>query len=97
MKRHFKFELKIKGVDKVFREGMAPGVFISHVASFPTKGTEHDRTSSLFIGSLLQHSDDFLKENVEVIMTECDEEGSPLNGKEIEGRASRPVDGKGSG
>ncbi len=30
----YKFELKIRGTNKIFREGMSPGVVFSEVADF---------------------------------------------------------------
>lgn len=93
MQRHFKFELKIRHTEKVLKEGMAPGVFLRQMASFT--GTEEELDSARFVGSLLQHRDDFLERNVDVIMTECNEDGSPLNAKGNESGKGRKADGEG--
>jgi hypothetical protein len=66
----FKLELKIKGVDKVFKEGMNPGVFIDQEVDYKSV-TE---LTPLFIAHLLDADDEFMKEHVEVIRTEIKDE-----------------------
>ena len=64
MKKTIRFDVAIKGVQKVFKEGMGPGVFVTQEVSFEID--KKDLDGWLWAATLLQQEERVIKENVEV-------------------------------
>ena len=64
----YKFELKIKGIDTVFKDGLGKGVFSEMVATWED-ANENDKDNLLFVKSVMETQDKFIEDNIEVIIT----------------------------
>ena len=62
------FNFRGKKVEKVFKEGMGPGVVFSQEATFDVP--KKDLKSHMFIKAIFDEEERFLKENIEVLVTE---------------------------
>lgn len=71
MKKVFKMSVRIKGTEKVFAEGFAPGVIATQELHYDLEPAEYDR--SLFIASLLDKQNEMLKEHVHVSIVEMED------------------------
>ncbi|MEE8305862.1 MAG: hypothetical protein V3R81_01285 [Gammaproteobacteria bacterium] len=69
----FKYELKLTFTEKVFRKHMGPGVAIEQIVTF-NDANEGDQEDVFFIKALLDQEYEFVKENVEVIVTPMSEQ-----------------------
>lgn len=71
MKKMFRMSLKIRGTEKVLAEGFEPGVFVTQDVIYNIEPDQYERTS--FHAALWDKQQEFLKENIEVLMEEIDE------------------------
>lgn len=65
-----KMSLQLTGVKKVFKEGMGPGVFVTELVKFKDAPEKGEATYNMFCASLIRTEDDFIKENINVLMEE---------------------------
>lgn len=64
----FKYELKLKDTEKVFREGLGPGVLVQ-VEVFIKDATDVDIGNVMLAKSLAETKSKLIEEHIEVVIT----------------------------
>lgn len=67
-----KFSLQLNGVERVFKEGMGPGVVFTQQATFKNAPEKGEAGYNVFCASLLEYEDEFIKENINILMEEVE-------------------------
>jgi len=65
-----KMSLQLNGVEKVFKEDMGPGVVFTEVLSFKDAPEKGEAGYNVFCAALIGYEDEFIKENINVLMEE---------------------------
>jgi len=68
MKRTFRMSARIKGTEKVFAEGFDPGVIATQDVEYDAEPEEYERP--FFTLDLMRKQEEFLNEQVEVVLEE---------------------------
>lgn len=67
-----KMSLQLKDCDKIFKEGMDPGVVVTQEFVFKDVPEKDEPGFNVFCRSMMDYEDDFLKQNVRVVMEEVE-------------------------
>ena len=67
-----KMSLQLKDCEKVFKEGMDPGVVVTQEVVFKDVPEKGESGFNMFCASILNYEDNFLKENVRVVIEEVE-------------------------
>jgi hypothetical protein len=66
-KKVFKMTIKVRGCDKVFKEGFPPGVLVEQLVTYKLP---RNYSRPLFARELIDQESTFLKDNIEVVTEE---------------------------